>query len=498
MDDKSLKEEDKIVKGNTELEEHKLGFIDKIKNSFRSKKFKGGAYATTISSVVIALVIIVNLFATELDIKVDMTSDARYSLTDETISMLNQIGDKITIYFLAQAGTENETFKKIVENYEKVSDNISLVYKDPVQYPKFASQYVDDTIQEQSFIVVNETNGRAKYIDYEDMLLTEMNYETYQQSVTGIDVEGRVDAAIQYVTNEDLPMIYEIEGHGETALTTTVTDILSKANISSEKINTLTGNDIPEECDVLYINHPQSDYSEDELKLIAAYLEKGGDAIINLDYNTVDLPNFSAFITDYGIDIVPGIVLEGDSSHYNSNNITNLIPNVISNDFTSEFRNKKFVIAPVATGLQIREDMDESVTANKILNTTDSAYSKTDMNSQTVEKEDGDIDGPFEIGLELVKGTDDTESRVVLYSSYLFDETYLAETSIANQDLFINTINSLTEQENTLNIRTTSVSEETLVVTSAQANQMGVVTAALIPLIFIATGVVVTVQRRKR
>lgn len=44
----------------------KLG--GRVKASFETRKFKGGAYATALSVIAVALVIIVNLIMTKLDI----------------------------------------------------------------------------------------------------------------------------------------------------------------------------------------------------------------------------------------------------------------------------------------------------------------------------------------------------------------------------------------------------------------------------------------------
>lgn len=472
---------------------------DKIKNSFRSKKFKGGAYATSLSAIMIVLVVVINLFFSELNIKIDLTSDAKNSLTDETVEMIKNLDDKITIYYLAQSGTEIEQFKNILENYEKVNDNIKLVYKDPVKYPKFASQYVEDEITEQSLLIVNESNNRAKYLDYGDLVVAEMDYTTYQSTVTGIDVEGRVDAAIQYVTNENLPKIYAVAGHGETSTTSTMTSLLSKENIEISSINTLTSEEIPEDCGVLFINQPQSDYTEEEVELIKNYFENGGDAIISVDYTTSELPNFISLINSYGVNVVKGIVLEGDANYRRGNYVNELVPDISTHSFTEGIKNKKFIVAPVSTGLTIAQDKDETITVTPILSTSDKAYSKTDYNSTTSSKEKNDVDGPFYLGLEVKKGSDENEMRLAIYSGkYMFDDSYLSTNVFGNQDLLINTVNDLAEQENTVSIRVTSLSDESLVMTSAEKNRNGAIVTFIIPLAFIITGVGVTIQRRRK
>lgn len=498
------REKKNISNGNEENKsdrnkENKSNRSNKIKNSFRSKKFKGGAYATSLSVVMIVLIVIINLFVSELNIKIDLTADAKNSLTNETVDMIKNLEDKITIYYLAESGTEIEQFKNILENYEKVNDNIKLEYKDPVKYPKFASQYVDDEISAQSLLIVNETNKRAKYLTYNDIVVSEMDYTTYQSTVTGIDVEGRVDAAIQYVTNKDLPKVYAVSGHGETSMTSTMTSLLSKANIETDSLNTLTSEVIPEDCDVLFINQPQSDYSAEEVELIKNYFSNGGDAIISVDYTTSELPIFTSLINSYGINVVKGIVLEGDSNFHRGNYMNELVPDIGVHTFTEGIRNKKFIVAPVATGLTIIENISETITTNPFLTTSDKAYSKTDYNSSTSAKEANDVDGPFYLGLEVTEGTDENKMRLVFYSGkYIFDDSYLSTNVFGNQDLLINTVNDLAEQENTVSIRTTSLSEESLVMTSAQKNRNGAVVTFLIPLAFIIVGIGVTVQRRRK
>ena len=89
--------------------------------------------------------------------------------------------------------------------------------------------------------------------------------------------------------------------------------------------------------------------------------------------------------------------------------------------------------------------------------------------------------------------------RLVIYSGkYMFDDSYLSTNVFGNQDLLINTVNDLADQENTVNIRTTSLAGDYLVMTSAQKNRNGAIVTFVIPLAFIVAGVVVTVQRRRK
>ena len=264
----------------------KKTFGQSIKASFTNKKFKGGAYATIVSMIMIVIVLVVNLFVTELDVTVDLTPDGKYSLDEQTVELLKGLDENISIYYLVQSGSEYDEFRKIIDQFDDYNSKVTVTYKDPVQYPKFASQYVDDDISAQSFLVVNEDTGRAKYVDYSEVLVTTIDYSTYQQSVTALDVEARIDSAIQYVTNDNLPVVYAVSGHGENDVTSTMSSLFQKENIDLNSISTLTAEEIPTDCNVLLISMPQNDYTEEEVEMIKSYLENGGKAIINVDYVT--------------------------------------------------------------------------------------------------------------------------------------------------------------------------------------------------------------------
>ena len=57
------------------------------------------------------------------------------------------------------------------------------------------------------------------------------------------------------------------------------------------------------------------------------------------------------------------------------------------------------------------DDVRDTVTINSILTTSDQAYSKTDLNSDTLEKEDGDEAGPFDLGVSITETLDDDKKR---------------------------------------------------------------------------------------
>ena len=67
-----------------------------------------------------------------------------------------------------------------------------------------------------------------------------MDYNTYSYQTTGFDGEGQITSAIAYVTSENLPVLYTLEGHGEQELDPTIKEDIEKANMEIKSLNLLT------------------------------------------------------------------------------------------------------------------------------------------------------------------------------------------------------------------------------------------------------------------
>ena len=140
--------------------------------------------------------------------------------------------------------SEDETIKKLLEKYEEGSDHIKVEQKDPVVNPKFTSEYTSDDVAANSLIVV--CGDRSKVVNYSSIYESSIDYNTYQSTTTGFDGEGQIDSAISYVTSEDLPVLYTLDGHGEKDLDSTLQEDIQKANIDIKSLNLITEESVPE------------------------------------------------------------------------------------------------------------------------------------------------------------------------------------------------------------------------------------------------------------
>ncbi len=475
-----------------------------MKNNFNTRKFRGGAYAMAVSTIVIAILIVINLVFTKLDITKDLTSNGKYSLTEETVEMIGELEDEIVFYYLAPSGESIDLFDKILSQYTKNSENITLVRKDPVMNPRFASQYTQEEVEEFSIIVVNQTNGRSRYVSYSSMLIEEygIDYSTYQyySEVTGLDMEGQLNSAIGYVTMEHLPTMYEVSGHGMQTIGSNTISMLEKANIQvfagDDALDLLTLQEIPEDCDVLLLQTPETDFTEEEIVLLSEYMEEGGKVILVLSYMDAEHENLLGFLETYGILMEDGILMEENSRYYMQAPYI-LVPSVVSNDITKEIYQSKYVIAQTASALTVSEELADELTVKGFLKTSGTAYIKG-LDFSTYYKEDGDMSGTFYVG--VLAENSETGGQMAVYSGmYIFNDAYATSSTFGNIDILVNSVNVLADIEATVpTVRTLDLTADTYItMTEAQANSIALVVVILLPLCLLCTGIVYVVYRRK-
>ena len=475
----------------------------KLIGTISKKHIKNGSYTMVMFVIFIAVVIVINMIVSTIPSKyseIDISSQKLYSIGDETKKMLKDLEKDVTIYQIAQSGSEDENISNLLKKYEDESKHIKVEQKDPVVNPKFVSQYTSDDLSANSLIVV--CGDRNKVIDYNNMYETSIDYQTYSSQTTGFDGEGQITSAIGYVTSENLPVLYTVEGHGEKDMDSSIKEDIEKANMDIKSLNLLTEGNVPDDADCLFIDSPSTDFSSDEKDAIIEYLENGGKAMIFSDYTTEDMPNFDAILENYGVQRTEGVVFEGDKQHYAMQMPYYLVPTINSTDASSETASAGYyVLAPYAQGIKQLDDVRDTVKIESILTTSDQAYSKTDLNSNTIEKEDGDVEGPFDLGVSITESLDDDkETQIVYYStSNLMDSQTNQMVSGGNEKLIMESLKWMTDTEESASVSIPSKSLEVsyLTITDYDAAFWKICTIALIPGIFLVIGFVVWIKRRK-
>ena len=461
---------------------------------------KHGTYRASMVVFGCVAAVLVNLIAGKLPsqyLKYDVSDQKLFTTGDQTAEIVKGLDEDITLYLIAQQGSEDATLQELLDRYAGLSSHIKVETKDPVLYPNFVSRYTSENLSENSVLVVGQ--NRSKAVDYYDIYQYSMDYSTYSSSLSSFDGEGQITSAIAYVTTEDMPVVYTLTGHDEAELSTTVTSSIEKENIELKSLSLLTEEAVPEDAKAVIIYGAISDISEDEKNKLETYLEQGGQLVMLPGYTDKETPNLDSLLSDYGIALAEGLVLEGDSQHHLPNYPYYLLPTIQSSTYTSDV-SSRYVLLAFAQGMTESPDISDDLTYESLLTTSALSYSKTNLESENLDQEEGDIAGPFDLGAVVTKTIDeDTEAKLIVFSSEtLLDEQVDSMVSGGNSTMFLNVMSQLVDHENTVSIEPKSMSTEYLTVSAGSAIFWGILTIILLPLFLLITGGVIWFGRRKR
>ena len=472
---------------------------ENIQKQFTQKSFRIGGYSALVSIVVIAIAVFIVMTVDSLptkNTKLDMTNTSIYSLSEESINIAKAVDEEVIIYYIVQSGTEDAYISNMLDKYAGYNSNIKIEIKDPVVNPNFASNYTSESITNNSLIVT--CGSKSRYISFSDIYQTEVDYTTYTQT-TEYDGENQITSAINFVTSDELPKMYQLTGHGESPLSSGTTSTLENQNIETEDISLLTMESVPEDADIIILNNPTSDISEHEKDLILDYLKNGGKMFLLTGYNGTEMPMLNELMRNYGVTADNKLVVESDTSKFVGGYNYYLLPDMESNTITDPLINERYyVLLPLAHEI-IHEDTETSATVENILTTSSSAYTKADAyNAETLEKTENDEEGQYTLGVSITDGSEDAQTKIVWVSSYgLLNDNVNQLVSGGNQDLFLNAINWMCEREESIAIHAKSLQGESLTVTSGAITLWSTVFVFIIPVLIVALGIYIKVRRKK-
>lgn len=314
----------------------------KVFGNFR-RQTKSGSYILIVTVILLAVVVVLNVLVAALPTsltELDISDNKVYTVGDVTKSIVSGLGENVDMFYIVEEGKEDKTVLQMLTSYDDMSDKITMTKVDPALDPNFAAQYTTDDVSSGSVIVHSEKRstvisnsswyrydvegkGEMTYDELNDLYM-QFYYGGYSQQGYSFPEykelfygEQAFTSAIDYVTTDKLPKLIALTGHGETELNDKYKGYVSTENYTYESLSLLTG-EIPEDTDVILLNKPTSDLTEDESAMLIDYVKGGGDVIVvsSCDtYTEASLPNLASMLETFGMKAEEGIVLEYNSSY---------------------------------------------------------------------------------------------------------------------------------------------------------------------------------------
>ncbi len=290
----------------------------------RNKKFRYGTVSVVLTAVFIALVVIVNAIFSSLAYKlnwyVDMSPEEFYTLGDASKALLSDVEADVNIIFCMDPDELEEiqamryiftTAKQLREEFP----NITITHKDPEKNPSFFQKYKITGTNINDYTVIVESGTEYRVFTWSAFY----KISTNTGNPFAYDGEFKFTSAILAITQTESPIVCFTKNHGEDPNLYLI-ELLIDAGYDFRAID-LTTEDIPEDCRLVVINNPQTDFITtndgsdiSEIEKIDRFLDKFGSLMVFMSPDVKELPDLEEYLEEWGIKFERSLVRDVSNS----------------------------------------------------------------------------------------------------------------------------------------------------------------------------------------
>ena len=384
-------------------------FLKQIK---RNPKLRCGSFSLLLTAGVILCLLLAGWLADALESRFALTVDLSFNQGtvqgEVTRNVLAQLEEDVHIYALIPQEGRNNTLLSLLERYA-VSPRITVSEENLVRNPVLLTQFTDllgeHSVSDDCLIVHCPGTGRSRILNSDDYYTYDIDPATGYYRTGYINYEKCITEAIVNVTQQQLPTIQILTGHGELNAADTIylEETLANANYQVERINLLAGGKL-DPASLLMILCPQYDLAAHELTAMLEFSRAGGNFFILTAYdNPLNLTNFNALLRAFGANPYPGLVIamESDSDSYFSDSPVLLMPYMQETDATRSLleAGKNLLILSGGRAFRMPEILPEGVALSPVL-VTGEAYIRNYLDGlTTTDQQPTDETGRFALAL---------------------------------------------------------------------------------------------------
>lgn len=474
-------------------------FGNGIKGLLRDRKFRLGSSSALLTVLVVAIVVIVNLIVRSLDWSLDLTANQMYSLSEQTLQVLDNLERDVKIYALYRTGNENLTVSEMIRRYTQHSKRVSFETVDPTLNPQFVQKYKGDVEPELGSIIV-ASGDKFRVIPPAEFFNYTYNYY-YGQVPQSIAIEQKITSAIMYVSTDKAPVIYRLVGHNELDLPASFTDLAKQENYTIANLDLLTVEAVPEDAAVLLLYSPEKDLTAEEDEKLRSYLNKGGRLIMFIDVVAASNPVLQELLTSYGVRIENALIVEGDAGSRLSNPFY-LVPKYQTHAITEPLTSQgSLLVVPMAQPITILQTRRSTLTIEPLLKTSNNSWARDDFSDQSFDRRPGDPVGPFNVAVAITDGYDNIYSPtpgklIVVSTSGLLLSQFDQVSRGANSDFVMNAVNWLYNAKENITVRPKEFKSNYVSFTYFHQLLLAAIFVIVVPVVVFLTGFIVWTRRR--
>lgn len=259
--------------------------------------------------LVVGIVISATVLAEELVVRIDLTENNRYTLSQASIDIAESLEDPVTVtaYFSKDLPPNLQQVKRelisFMEEFRAYSgDNLEYNFINPNKDKMTEREAQQAGVQPVS-ISVRERDQMSQRRAY---LGAVFSYQGNKEAVPfirpGSSIEYTLVSKIKQLTVDEKPKIGLLQGHGEPSQREMIQlrDELSQ-RYQLETVTGLDSTSVPPDIETLLVIRPQQKLTQNELKAIDQYIMSGGRAVFAVNRVRTMLQRGMAMPQDQGI-----------------------------------------------------------------------------------------------------------------------------------------------------------------------------------------------------
>jgi hypothetical protein len=355
-----------------------------VQETLQSRSFSYGSGSSLIVLLAGMLAVLAFVVAEKYDRSVDLTSDSRHSLSQQTISILGGLTEPVKLVAFYEADSaEQAAFHTMARRFQEHSSQLELQMVDPLREPLLAKKY---EITSEYGAVILEAGER-------------------QRRLAGLPLEKQLAEALLLLFSDVEHQVCWSMGHGEPSPDDTqapdgfggIVTRLEGLNYTVTKSHVLTEG-IDKKCELLLVVRPLLDWLPYEMEALAAYLAAGGQVFAALEPGMA--PGFSASMRRYGLVVGEDVIVDVNPKNRlmgvdDSSFVVLTHDDVLAHPITQDL--SAALVLGIARSVT-PEAVPEGMKATRILETSEDAWAETAMeNFPNVAPDEGELSGSVSV-----------------------------------------------------------------------------------------------------
>lgn len=415
--------------------------------------------------------------------RLDLTEEKLYTLSDETDEVLSSLAQPVTITVYNRSTDFPAIVRNLLERYETFGAMLDVEYRDPYTAPRELRELQGRgyEVDENSIVVRSGENVRVLTVD-----------ELYELDESGSKVkrltaEQKLTSAVDAVVRGERGTVLFMDGHGEEPSNALIE--LFELNQYKTAYAELSVVAIEEDTVLIVICAPKRDATAEEIALLEEYMARGGAVLCFMEPGSSGLLHFAEFLEERGIGLTDAAVSEPQL--YISDNPMSIVATYAGHEINSYFANdRRYVVVPSCSAVEQLYIKQGRGRTQQVLRTSSAAYTLID-----------DI-GTRNLCVSAERtstgndGNEVSQRLVVFGSKLIYSDDLLGEGKLANRDFLVQTVSYLVGEEPLLSIPAKELTVDILPVTAQTARLYAGSAMIALPVLILLAGLGVCIRRR--